>query len=87
MTRETVADLKRAGCCDVWMGAESGSQRILDAMDKDIGVEDIRAACEHVRSNGIRACLFLQFGYPGESWQDIQSTIRMVREARPDFSS
>ena len=47
MTRDTVAALKRAGCAEVWMGAESGSQKILDAMDKGIRVEaDLRSARE-----------------------------------------
>jgi anaerobic magnesium-protoporphyrin IX monomethyl ester cyclase len=84
MTRETVADLKRAGCCDVWMGAESGSQRILDAMEKGTKVQQIYQARDNLKRNGIRTGLFLQFGYPGETWADIESTIRMVRTARPD---
>ena len=84
MTRDTVRDLRRAGCAEVWMGAESGSQRILDAMEKDVSVEEIRAARENLRAHGIRACLFLQFGYPGETWDDIRQTIAMVRAARPD---
>jgi len=83
MTHDTVRDLRRAGCAEVWMGAESGSQRILDAMDKEIAVEEIRRACDNLRDNGIRACLFLQFGYPGEMWTDIVETIAMVRTARP----
>lgn len=84
MTRDTVIALRRAGCEEIWMGAESGSQRILDAMDKDIRVEEIYAARENLRANGIRACFFLQFGYPGETWEDIEDTIRMVRETSPD---
>jgi anaerobic magnesium-protoporphyrin IX monomethyl ester cyclase len=84
MTRGAGADLKRAGCCDVWMGAESGSQRILDAMEKGIKVQQIHQACENLRRNGIRTGLFLQFGYPGETWDDIESTIRMVRAVKPD---
>jgi anaerobic magnesium-protoporphyrin IX monomethyl ester cyclase len=84
MTRDTVAALRRAGCREVWMGAESGSQKILDAMDKGIRVAQIHAACENLRRHGIRACLFLQFGYPGENWNDIEATIRMVRETGPD---
>ncbi len=84
MTRETVADLKRAGCCDVWMGAESGSQRILDAMEKGTKVQHIYQARENLRRNGIRTGLFLQFGYPGETWDDIEATIHMVRTAQPD---
>ena len=84
MTRETVADLKRAGCGDVWMGAESGSQRILDAMEKGITVQQIAQACENLRRHDIRNGLFLQLGYPGETWEDIEATVRMVREVRPD---
>ncbi len=84
MTRDTVDALERAGCVEVWMGAESGSQRILDAMDKDIRVEDIDRARENLARHRIRACFFLQFGYPGEKWDEIQQTIRLVRETRPD---
>jgi anaerobic magnesium-protoporphyrin IX monomethyl ester cyclase len=84
MTRETVADLKRAGCCDVWMGAESGSQRILDAMEKGTRVQQVYQASENLKRNAIRTGLFLQFGYPGEKWSDIEDTIRMVRNAQPD---
>ena len=84
MTPGTVAALKRAGCAEMWMGAESGSQRILDAMDKDIRVDEIFEARQNLKRQGIRAGFFLQFGYPGETWQDIQSTIRMVRETAPD---
>jgi radical SAM superfamily enzyme YgiQ (UPF0313 family) len=84
MTRQTVAALQRAGCSEVWMGAESGSQQILDAMDKDLRVEDIYRARANLRRHGIRACYFLQFGYPGETWAEICKTIRMVRETEPD---
>lgn len=84
MTAESVGSLRRAGCAEVWMGAESGSQKILDAMDKGTRVEQIVKARENLRREGIRACYFLQFGYPGETWEDIQNTIRLVRDTRPD---
>jgi anaerobic magnesium-protoporphyrin IX monomethyl ester cyclase len=84
MTRDTVAALKRAGCAEVWMGAESGSQKILDAMDKGTRVAQIYESRENLRRHGIRACFFLQFGYPGEEWAEIEATIRMVRETEPD---
>ena len=66
------------------MGAESGSQSVLDAMEKGVSVEQIYRARENLRRYGIRACYFLQFGYPGETWDDIQNTIRLVRETQPD---
>ena len=84
MTRSTVEALRRAGCQEVWMGAESGSQRILSAMEKDQRVEKIYEARRNLARHQIKACYFLQFGYPGESWPEIEATIRMVRETRPD---
>jgi anaerobic magnesium-protoporphyrin IX monomethyl ester cyclase len=84
MTRDTVDALRRAGCIEVWMGAESGSQRILDAMDKGTRVEQIYLARENLRRHGIRAGFFLQFGYLGETSEDIEMTVRMVRETKPD---
>jgi radical SAM superfamily enzyme YgiQ (UPF0313 family) len=84
MTRDNVSALARAGCAEVWMGAESGSQKILDAMDKDTRVSQIAEARENLRAHGIRACYFLQFGYPGETWEDIQATIRLLRDTEPD---
>src|SRR5215469_13914677 len=84
MTPDTVRALRRAGCAEVWMGAESGSQKMLDAMDKGTRVDQIAKARENLKREGIRACYFLQFGYPGETWQDIQSTIRLVHDTRPD---
>ena len=84
LTAETVKALKRAGCAEVWMGVESGSQKILDAMDKGLLVEEVVSAREELQREGIKACYFLQFGYPGETWQDIQKTIALVRGTRPD---
>lgn len=81
---DTVRALQRAGCAEVWMGVESGSQKILDAMDKGTRVSQIESANERLKSSGIRSCYFLQFGYPGETWNDIEETIRLVRENRPD---
>ena len=84
MTPTTVAGLKRAGCTEVWMGVESGSQKILNAMDKGLRVYDVVTARSRLADENIRACYFLQFGYPGESWEDIQQTIALVRNTRPD---
>jgi anaerobic magnesium-protoporphyrin IX monomethyl ester cyclase len=84
MTVDTVRALRRAGCAEVWLGAESGSQKILDAMDKGTRVEQIVKARENLRNEGIRACYFLQFGYQGETWADIQKTVKLVHDTRPD---
>jgi anaerobic magnesium-protoporphyrin IX monomethyl ester cyclase len=84
MTAGTCHALREAGCAEVWMGVESGSQKILDAMEKGTRVEQIAVARQNLGREGIRACYFLQFGYPGETWEDIENTIDLVRTTRPD---
>jgi radical SAM superfamily enzyme YgiQ (UPF0313 family) len=84
MTPPVVEALRRAGCRTVWVGAESGSQKILDAMEKGTRVEQIRTASRLLHEAGIEVCFFLQFGYPGETQADIEATLEMVRECRPD---
>jgi radical SAM superfamily enzyme YgiQ (UPF0313 family) len=84
MTDENVRALSRAGASEVWLGAESGSQRILDAMAKGISVAHTRAAVARLRGTGVRVGLFLQFGYSGEGWADVQATRALVRELVPD---
>jgi anaerobic magnesium-protoporphyrin IX monomethyl ester cyclase len=84
VTEKTASALAKAGCKIVWLGAESGSQKILDAMDKGDKVEDIYRAAQLLHANGIEVGFFLQFGYPGETWDDVQKTLKMVRECMPD---
>jgi anaerobic magnesium-protoporphyrin IX monomethyl ester cyclase len=84
VNEKTAPALARAGCKTVWLGAESGSQKILDAMDKGDRVEDIYTATKLLQENGIEVGFFLQFGYPGETWDDVQKTLKMVRECQPD---
>jgi anaerobic magnesium-protoporphyrin IX monomethyl ester cyclase len=76
--------LARAGCHTVWVGAESGSQKILDSMDKGTRVEQIAAAAERLHTAGIQVGFFLQFGYPGETRADIEKTLQLVRDCDPD---
>ena len=76
--------MARAGCDVVWIGAESGAQHVLDAMEKGTTVEQIREAAERVKAAGFRIGFFLQFGYPGETRADVDATRALVRDARPD---
>lgn len=84
LSESTVRALKTAGCAEVWMGVESGSQATLDAMDKGLKLQSVIAARARLKRAGIRACYFLQFGYPGESWEELKQTISFVRKTRPD---
>lgn len=84
ITERTAKALADSGCKTVWLGAESGSQKILDAMDKGDKVQDIYNGARLLHLHGIQVGFFLQFGYPGETWDDIQLTLKMVRECKPD---
>jgi len=77
-------DLARAGCDIVWLGAESGSQKILDAMDKGLTTDEIADATKALKGAGIRVGHFLQFGYPGEGMEEIGQTLSMLRKTEPD---
>lgn len=81
---DTIDALVASGLEEVWVGAESGSQRILDAMDKGTTVQQIAEATTALRGKGVRVCFFLQFGYLGETEADVEQTIRMVEELMPD---
>ncbi len=79
-----VTYLAEAGCREVWMGAESGSQKILDAMDKGTTVTQIREARVLLKQYDIKVAFFLQYGYLGETMEDIQMTISLLKDTMPD---
>lgn len=85
INEETAALLKRCGCTEVWMGVESGSQKILDAMEKGETISSIKKANRLLKRRGIKVGFFLQYGYPGEDYNDIQQTLQLVRECLPDL--
>jgi anaerobic magnesium-protoporphyrin IX monomethyl ester cyclase len=80
---DIVTALAAAGCENVWIGAESGSQKILDAMDKGISIQQIRDSTWLMKEAGIKPSFFIQFGYPGELKDDIGLTIDMINELLP----
>jgi anaerobic magnesium-protoporphyrin IX monomethyl ester cyclase len=84
MTAPVTGALARAGADEVWLGIESGSQRVLDAMDKGSRVDMARSATRNLRAAGIRVGWFLQLGYPPEDWDDILLTRDLVRQEAPD---
>jgi anaerobic magnesium-protoporphyrin IX monomethyl ester cyclase len=81
---KSIAALARAGAQIVWVGAESGSQKILDAMEKGTRVEQIYEATRQLHAHGVKVAFFLQFGYPSETREDIKLTLKMVRDLMPD---
>lgn len=84
LQENNIQSLANAGCESIWMGAESGSQKILDAMDKGTKIEQIYEATRLLKKNKIKTCFFLQFGYTGETKNEIDKTMQMVRDLMPD---
>ena len=78
------AALREAGCEEAWLGAESGSQRVLDAMNKGIRVAEVHTARARLGAAGIRVGFFIQLGYLGEELPDIVATRELIETARPD---
>ena len=84
LNEDTVQLLKQSGCFRVWIGAESGSQKIIDAMDRRVKVDDVRKMIHLVKSYGIEAGTFIMLGYPGENETDIQETLHHLKTSNPD---
>ena len=80
---DTLKSLHNSGCEEVWIGAESGAQKILDAMDKGTDVEQIFESTRLMQKHGIKPCFFLQFGYLSENWIDIKATLNMLFDLMP----
>ena len=83
LQENNIKDLARAGCDNIWMGAESGSQKILDAMDKGTTVEQIYEATHLLKKTGIKPSFFIQFGYLNETRADNEKTIGMINKLLP----
>lgn len=84
MNTEVVALLKESGCFRVWIGAESGSQTIIDAMDRRVDVKIVQEMIQKTRQAGMEAGTFIMLGYPGETRADIKATIKHLQTAQPD---
>jgi radical SAM superfamily enzyme YgiQ (UPF0313 family) len=84
MNEEVIKTMKESGCFRVWIGAESGSQRIIDAMDRRVKVEQVREMIKLSRKHGLQAGTFIMLGYPGETERDIEETINHLKLSDPD---
>ena len=85
LNEEMMDILAELGCFRVWIGSESGSQRILDSMDRGVKLEQVQNAVELSRSRGIQSGMFLMWGYDGEEIEDIEATVRHVSKSQPDI--
>jgi radical SAM superfamily enzyme YgiQ (UPF0313 family) len=81
--RELIELMAKSGCQGIYIGAESGSQRMLDHYNKEIQVEQIIETCRHARKNGIKVAMSLIVDHPKETWRDRRATRSMLRKAKP----
>jgi anaerobic magnesium-protoporphyrin IX monomethyl ester cyclase len=85
LNEKVIRTLAELGCFRLWIGSESGSQRILDSMQRGVNVGAVRQANALCRQYGIQAGMFLMWGYEGEELDDVEQTIEHVRLSRPDI--
>lgn len=85
LNEEMLDLLAELGCFRIWIGSESGSQRLLDSMDRGVKVEQVQRAVQLSRARNIQSGMFLMWGYEGEEMEDIEATIQHVRTAQPDI--
>jgi radical SAM superfamily enzyme YgiQ (UPF0313 family) len=85
MNEEVISMLKDSGCFRVWIGAESGSQKIIDAMDRRVNVDQVREMIKLIKKYGIETGTFIMLGYPGETEKDIEETITHLKLSDPDY--
>ncbi|MBE0652268.1 MAG: B12-binding domain-containing radical SAM protein [Bacteroidales bacterium] len=84
LNEDIILNLKKSGCRTLWIGAESGSQKIIDRMDRRVDVMRVREMLKLTRQHGIEAGTFIMLGYPDEKISDINETIRHLKESNPD---
>jgi radical SAM superfamily enzyme YgiQ (UPF0313 family) len=85
MNENVVRNLKESGCFRVWIGAESGSQKVIDLMNRRVEVQQVRDMIRLAKQYGIQAGTFIMVGYPGETKEDIYKTVQHLKESDPDL--
>ncbi|MEO8512929.1 MAG: radical SAM protein [Ignavibacteria bacterium] len=85
LSEDVLIVLKQLGCFRLWIGAESGSQTVLDLMDRRVNAKDTREKIKLTRKHGIEAGTFIMLGYPGEKKNDIIETVHHLKDSMPDI--
>ena len=87
LNEEILKKLRESGCFRIWIGAESGSQKVLDAMDRRADVNAVQTMIRKTREVGIEAGTFIMLGYPGETEKDILQTLDYLKASNPDLAT
>ncbi len=85
LNEEVIKILKDSGCFRVWIGAESGSQKVIDLMNRRVDVNQVREMIRLAQQYEIQAGTFIMLGYPGETEEDIEETIKHLKESNPEY--
>jgi radical SAM superfamily enzyme YgiQ (UPF0313 family) len=84
LNESAIRTLAEMGCARLWLGAESGSQKVIDAMQRRIRVPDARACVTMLQRHGIEVGLFIMLGYEGEDFPELEETVTFLKESNPD---
>lgn len=82
---EILALLKQMGCFRIWIGAESGSQKIIDKMDRRVDLTTVQAMIQETQEQGMEAGTFIMVGYPDENLEDLQQTLEHIQKCNPNY--
>lgn len=85
LNEDIILKLKSVGCFRIWIGAESGSQRIIDLMDRRVDVDKVCEMMQLTKKLGVETGTFIMLGYPTETLLDIEKTIDYLKSANPDY--
>jgi len=85
LNEKVLQQLKEMGCFRIWIGAESGSQRIIDKMDRRVTLEKVQEMMQLTQKLGMEAGTFIMVGYPGETHDDIRATMDHIKKCNPDL--
>jgi radical SAM superfamily enzyme YgiQ (UPF0313 family) len=85
MNEDVISMLKESGCYRVWIGAESGSQQVIEFMDRRVNVDQVREMIHLSEKYGLETGTFIMLGYPGETEKDIEETINHLKRSNPDY--
>ncbi len=85
LNENVIKTLYNSGCEMIWIGAESGSQKVIDLMNRRVDVNQVREMIQLASKQGIKTGTFIMLGYPGETEEDILETIKHLKIANPDI--
>lgn len=84
LNKEKISLFKKMGCIAIHLGIESGSERILKYLGKNVNIEDIKRVSNYIKENEIDLRIFMLVGIPGENAKDIEQSIKLIKELIPN---